>query len=89
MDDIIKDLETLCPNHSHAFEVCSDGGPWSVQCIAHYAIDEIRKLRSLLEIINTMHQPHIERVEYCQCCGYPWPCMTARLFQLEENKGLL
>ena len=43
--DVVKSLEKLCPNHKHPYDVCSKGGDWTIQCIAHEAIDEIVRLR--------------------------------------------
>ena len=47
--DIVTDLESICPNHKVPVGICSKGGPWTVQCTAHDAIDEIIRLRTLVE----------------------------------------
>lgn len=49
----------------------------------HDAVHVIVALRSLVDAVDTMHQPW-PQLGQCVECGLPWPCRTYRLLEQDE-----
>ena len=49
-------------------------------------LDEIMRLRAVLDAIDTLHQPDYEYPDECTECDFAWPCDTNLLLHPQEAR---
>lgn len=53
--------------------------------IPKQALDEIERLRTVLDAIDDLHSPRIAH-DTCVACDHDWPCPTQQLLHSEEAR---